>query len=56
MYGALWRILPGPAWVRILILLVLVAAVLAALVTWVFPWAEETFFPAPDVTVEDPAS
>ena len=25
MYAALWRILPGPAWVRVLILLVLAA-------------------------------
>ena len=40
MYSALWRILPGPVWVRILILLVLVAVVLAALVTWVFPWVD----------------
>ena len=26
MYAALWRILPGPAWVRVLILLALLAA------------------------------
>ena len=31
MYGALWRVLPGPWWVRLIILLVLLAAVLAAL-------------------------
>src|SRR6185437_2527772 len=40
MYGALWRVLPGPVWVRILILLVLVALVLYCLVTWVFPWVD----------------
>ncbi|MEO6826439.1 MAG: hypothetical protein ABI255_08510 [Microbacteriaceae bacterium] len=40
MYAALWRVLPGPTWVRILILLVALAAVLYALVTWVFPWAD----------------
>ena len=28
MYAALWRVLPGPAWVRVLILLILVAAIL----------------------------
>jgi hypothetical protein len=50
MYGALWRVLPGPVWVRLLILLVLVAAVLLACITWVFPWAQEYVFPQ-DVTV-----
>ncbi|GAA0964436.1 hypothetical protein [Frigoribacterium faeni] len=51
MYAGLWRILPGPWWVRLVILLVLVAAVLFALVEWVFPLVNE-FIPAPDVTVE----
>jgi hypothetical protein len=51
MYGALWRILPGPAWVRILILVVLVAALLFALVTWVFPWIEP-LVNQQDVTVD----
>ena len=41
MYAALWRVLPGPLAVRLLI--VLVASILIALVTWVFPWIAETF-------------
>ncbi|UTT63511.1 hypothetical protein [Microcella humidisoli] len=45
MYAALWRILPGPTWVRILMLIVLAALVLAALVEWVFPWAADTLLP-----------
>ena len=40
MYAALWRVLPGPVWVRILILIVLIAIVLFVLVTWVFPWVD----------------
>lgn len=40
MYAALWRVLPGPWWVRTLILLALLVAVLYVLVTWVFPWAD----------------
>ena len=36
MYAALWRILPGPAWLRALILLVLAVAVIAALYLYVF--------------------
>ena len=51
MYAALWRILPGPAWVRILILVVLVAAVLFTLVTWVFPWVQD-FIDTSEVTIE----
>ena len=40
MYAALWRVLPGPVWVRILVLIVLIAIVLFVLVTWVFPWVD----------------
>lgn len=51
MYGALWRILPGPWWVRVAILLVLLVAVLAALAFWVFPWVQ-SLIPIPEVTVD----
>ncbi|WP_198668842.1 hypothetical protein [Homoserinimonas sp. OAct 916] len=40
MYGAIWRTLPGPVWLRIALVLVLVVAVLAVLSTWVFPWVD----------------
>lgn len=50
MYAALWRILPGPWWLRALILLVAAAIVLTALVVWVFPAADAAT--TPDVTVE----
>jgi membrane protein implicated in regulation of membrane protease activity len=52
VYGSLWRILPGPWWVRLVLVLVLVAAALFVLVEWVFPLVNE-LIPAPDVTVED---
>ena len=48
MYGALWRVLPGPWWVRVLIL---VAAVLAACVLWLFPYIDQFVAPT-DSTVE----
>ncbi|WP_291045347.1 hypothetical protein [Herbiconiux sp.] len=51
MYAALWRILPGPIWVRILIVVVLLAAVLFALATWVFPWIDDITTPVQEVTV-----
>jgi predicted membrane protein len=50
MYAALWRVLPGPWWVRTLMLAVALAAVLSALVLWVFPWADQFVAPQ-DVTV-----
>ncbi len=53
MYGALWRVLPGPWWVRLMILLVLLAAVVTALVLWVFPYVDQFVTPQ-DVTVEEP--
>jgi hypothetical protein len=51
VYAALWRILPGPWWVRLVILLAIAAAVVYALFTWVFPPVAEWLDPA-DVTVE----
>jgi len=50
MYAALWRILPGPWWVRVVILLALAAAVLYALFWFVFPWVSTVVDPQ-DVTV-----
>lgn len=37
MYAALWRHLPGPVVVRLLIILVLVVLVVAVCFQWVFP-------------------
>jgi hypothetical protein len=52
VYAGLWRVLPGPAWVRILILLVLAAALVYVLATWIFPWVDDIVTPAQDVTVD----
>lgn len=51
MYAALWRALPGPLWLRIVLALVLIAAVLAACVLWVFPWVDQLITPEQEVTV-----
>lgn len=53
MYAALWRILPGPWWLRAIILLVAVAAILYGLFLYVFPWVSELIDPQ-DVTVGGP--
>ena len=51
MYAALWRVLPGPWWVRVLILLIAVAAVLYALFFYAFPYVSQFVNPQ-EVTVE----
>ncbi|MFJ6631049.1 hypothetical protein ACIQMR_06485 [Streptomyces sp. NPDC091376] len=51
MYGWIWRHLPGNAWVRAFISLVLVLAVVYGLFQYVFPWAEP-LLPFNDVTVD----
>lgn len=51
MYAALWHVLPGPCWVRLLIVLVIAAAVLYGLFFYVFPWASDLLYPQ-EVTVE----
>ncbi len=38
----IWNVLPGPALVRILLLLVVIAAVVLVLFEYVFPWISET--------------
>lgn len=53
MYAALWHALPGPTWLRFLLVILLVAVALAALVFWVFPWADHFVTPQ-EVTVEQP--
>ncbi|MFE5408192.1 hypothetical protein [Microbacterium sp. NPDC056569] len=53
MYAGLWRILPGPWWVRVLILLALIAAVLYGLLFYAFPWVSQFVNPQ-EVTVTLP--
>lgn len=51
MYGSIWRALPGPWPVKLLLSLILIAAALYALITWVFPWVDTWLTPVPDITV-----
>lgn len=37
MYAALWRLLPGPRWVKVLQALALFVLVVLICFTWVFP-------------------
>lgn len=56
MYGALWRVLPGPWWVRLLILLALVAAALYGLFFYAFPWIASNYVPDNGVIDESAAA
>lgn len=49
MYAALWRALPGPWPVRLLLALALAGLVVAACFTWIFPWV------AAHLPVNDPS-
>ena len=53
MYGWLFRHLPGPLWVRIVLTVLLLAAVIVALFGWVFP-AIAPFMPFNDGLVGAP--
>ncbi|MRX43799.1 hypothetical protein [Agromyces kandeliae] len=48
---ALWRILPGPVWFRVILVLAILAGVIFVLSTRVFPWVDGIVNPI-DVTVE----
>lgn len=50
MFSILWRFFPGPAWLRVIVLLVALAAVVYALITYVYPWVALQL-PEEDVTV-----
>jgi hypothetical protein len=39
MFSLLWRFFPGPAWLRVIVLLVAAAALVWALITYVYPYA-----------------
>jgi hypothetical protein len=52
MYEWIWRHLPGPLLVRVLIALVMVLAVVAVCFVWVFP-AVAPYVPFNDTTVGD---
>lgn len=49
-YGWLWRTLPGPAALRVVVLALLALGVVAVLFTWVFP-AVAPLLPFNDTTV-----
>ncbi|WP_420369849.1 hypothetical protein [Curtobacterium sp. L1-20] len=52
IFPFVWRILPGPTALKVIELLVLLAALVFVLFTWVFPWIAADILPPPDGTVD----
>ena len=50
MYGYLWRLIPGPFIVKLIVTLIVAEAVLFLLMEVVFPWVS-TMMPYNDVSV-----
>ncbi|WP_189636264.1 hypothetical protein [Arthrobacter sp. NamB2] len=53
MYGWIFRALPGPLWMRVILSLILVLAAVAVLMVFVFPWVSQ-FNPLTDSTIGSP--
>jgi hypothetical protein len=52
MYAALWRVLPGPLWARISILVVAAAGLIALLAFVIYPWVATVVTPGVESTVQ----
>lgn len=50
MYSALWNLLPGPRWSRVVTLVLAAAAIIIVLFQWVFPWVS-SILPYQETTV-----
>ncbi|WP_186317788.1 hypothetical protein [Curtobacterium sp. 9128] len=54
IFPLVWRALPGPTALKVLELVVLLAAITSVLFTWVFPWIAADILPPPDGTIDSP--
>lgn len=52
MYAALWRVIPGPLWVRISIAVVVIVAVIALFALVIYPWVATVVTPGVESTVQ----
>lgn len=50
MFSLLWRFFPGPAWLRVIVLLLVAVALVYAVITFIYPWVAQQI-PAEEVTV-----
>lgn len=52
MYAAIWRVLPGPWPVKLILALALVAGIVYLLVFHLYPWVMQEYFPTPDPVLD----
>jgi hypothetical protein len=52
VFTLLWRFVPGPAWVRVIVLFVAAAALVFVMINYVYPWAA-TLLPNPEESTVD---
>ncbi|MGV8885801.1 MAG: hypothetical protein ACOH1T_09490 [Microbacteriaceae bacterium] len=52
MYSFIWKLLPGPMWLRVVLAVGLIAAVFTALVIWVFPIVDQ-WITNEEVTIDE---
>ena len=43
MYALIWRALPGPTWLRVILCATLIAGAVVALFAWGYPWLSDNF-------------
>ena len=51
MFSLLWRFVPGPAWLRIIVMLAVLAVLIYALIAYVYPYVA-TLLVTQETTVE----
>ncbi|MDR1851286.1 MAG: hypothetical protein LBR21_01340 [Propionibacteriaceae bacterium] len=51
IYGLIWRALPGPKWLKVILALLLFCAVVFVLMKWVFPVISD-YMPFNNVTMD----
>lgn len=52
MFSLIWRFFPGPAWLRVIVMLAMLAGLVYALMYYIYPFAQEVI-PAPPSLVEE---
>lgn len=53
MYAALWKILPGPRWLKIVEAVIIVGVILGVAVEYVFPVIAENMLLGETITVDE---
>lgn len=51
MFSLIWRFFPGPAWLRVIVLLAVLAVLVYVLIEYVYPWVALELLDPEEVTV-----